>query len=197
MAKISKDTRINYPLILVTASTVGLVASFWQAVERIQMLKNPSAILSCNLSPVVDCSGVLNNKLAAVFGPPNAFIGMVVFSMLLAFGIQRIGGGSWSNLTRKVVVILSKIIMLFSLWFFAVSLYSIGKICIFCVFIWASSMPIGIYGVKDYLGSQAKLPSYQKVAKNFLEKHHLTLLIFIYATLITLFLLKFRGYYFG
>lgn len=189
--------KINYPNLLVGSSLVGLIAAFWQATERINMLKNPDQTLNCNLSPVVDCSGVLGNKLAAVFGPPNAMIGIVVFSMLLAFGLVRLSGGTWSNITQKIVTALSKLIFLFSIWFFWVSLYSIGKICIFCVFIWAVSIPIGIYGVKDYLDSQKKLPKYQKSIKKFLDNHHFTTLVAIYGTMITLFLLKFQEYYFG
>ena len=192
-----KKQTINYPKILVGSAAVGLVASFWQAAERVHMLKYPGEELSCNISPVVDCGGVLTDKLAAVFGPPNAFIGMVIFTLLLAFGLQRLTGGSWSSFVQKLSVILSKIIFLFSVWFFWVSLYSLGKICIFCVFIWAVSMPIGIYGVKDYLDNQKKLPKYQEKMRDFLGKHHFTLLVMVYGILITLFLLRFRDYYFG
>ncbi len=192
-----KKIQITYPRLLVGASTVGLVASFWQAAERVHMLKFPAEELSCNLSPIVDCGGVLNDKLAAVFGPPNALIGVVVFSMLLAFGIARLSGAKWSDFTSKVVVIMSKLIFLFSIWFFWVSLYSLGKICIFCVFIWAASIPIGIYGVKDYLENQKKLPSYQEKMRDFLGKHHFTILVAIYGLMITLFFLRFQDYYFG
>jgi uncharacterized membrane protein len=188
--------KITYPQLLVGASTVGLIASFWQAAERVQMLKFPTDELSCNINPVVDCGGVLGDKLAAVFGPPNAFIGMVIFTLLLAFGIQRLSGGTWSSLVQKMVAVFSKIIFLFSVWFFWVSLYSLGKVCIFCMFIWAASMPIGIYGVKDYLENQKKLPKYQEKMRDFLGKHHFTLLVAIYGLLITLFLLRFREYYF-
>jgi uncharacterized membrane protein len=198
--KSSKNTsaqRISYPKILVFGSLVGLIASFWQAAERVQMLKFPGEALSCNLNPVVDCGAVLGNKLSAVFGPPNAFIGMVVFSMLFAFGLQRLSGGTWTSFTAKFVAAFSKIIMLFSLWFFYISLYSIGKVCIFCLFIWTVSMPIGIYGVKDYLENSKNPPDYQIKIRDFLSKHHFTLLVVVYATLVSLFFLKFSDYYFG
>jgi uncharacterized membrane protein len=193
------EQRVSYPKILVFGSLVGLIASFWQATERIFMLKNPGIDLSCNLSPVVDCGSVLGDRYAAVLGPPNAFIGMVVFTLLLGFGLQRISGGSWTRLVAKLAVIFSIIIFLFSLWFYLVSVYVIGKICIFCVFIWAVSMPIGIYGLKDYLENRANTAGkgIQLTLHNFLNKHHFTLLVTIYATMIALFLLKFREYYFG
>jgi uncharacterized membrane protein len=161
------------------------------------MLKNPGSELSCNLSPVVDCGSVLGDKYAAILGPPNAFIGMVVFTLLLAFGLQRISGGSWTKLVSKLAVIFSIIIFMFSVWFYLISVYVIGKICLFCIFIWAVSMPIGIYGVKDYLENQQNKVSFGKSVSLFLQKHHFTLLVATYAILITLFLLEFNEYYFG
>lgn len=193
----SKSKLLDYPKSLVLLSTVGLVAAFWQASERIQMLKFPGETLSCNLNPVVDCGSVLNNRLAAVFGPPNAFIGMVAFSILLAFGLQRLNGGHWNKIVSKISVSLSVIMFLFSAWFFAVSLYSIGKICIFCIFIWLVSVPIGIYGLKDYCENSEKLSNNQKIVKIFLTKNHSNVLIFVYALMITLFLLRFKDYYFA
>jgi|GEM_PF-2421660 len=193
----TRSQRISYPKILVFGSLIGLIASFWQAAERVQMLKFPGEALSCNLNPVVDCGAVLGNKLSAVFGPPNAFIGIVVFTMLFALGLQRLSGGTWTSFVSKFVAVFSKIIMLFSLWFFWVSLYSIGKVCIFCLFIWTVSMPIGIYGVKDYLENRKNLPNYQMKIRDFLSKYHFSLLVAVYALMVTLFFLKFSDYYFG
>jgi len=192
-----KKMKITYPKLLVGASSIGLIASFWQAAERVTMLKNPGGELSCNINPVVDCGSVLGDNLAAVFGPPNAFIGMVVFTMLLAFGLQRLTGGSWSSFVQKLVVVLSKVMFLFSAWFFWVSLYSLGTVCIFCMFIWAVSVPIGIYGVKDYLESQKKLKGLYSKINNFLQKHHFTVLVTIYSVMIILYFLRFQDYYFA
>lgn len=198
MAKTKKSqSKITYAQILTGSALVGLVASFWQAAERVHMLKYPEQDLSCNLSPVVDCGGVLNDGLAAVFGPPNAMIGMVVFSLLLAFGIQRLSGGEWTEWVRRLVIGFSVIIMLFSLWFFWVSLYTLGKICIFCVFIWAASMPIGVYGAKDFLESREKLTGIMRWKKEFLSKNASAVLLAIYSVMVILFFLRFQDYYFG
>lgn len=192
-----KIQKINYATLLLVASFVGLVASFWQTTERVHMLKYPNDPLSCNLSPVVDCGGVLGDRLSAVFGPPNALIGVVIFTLLFAFALQRVSGGSWSQLVRKVVVTLSIVIMLFSLWFFWVSLYVFSKICIFCVFIWIVSMPIGVYGAKDYLETIKNPQGLFKWKRDFLSKNALTVTVALYGLLIVLFFLKFQDYYFG
>jgi uncharacterized membrane protein len=54
-----------YAWVLTLGGSLGLIAMTWQASERIHMLKNPGVSLNCNLNPVVDCGGVLGNKLAA------------------------------------------------------------------------------------------------------------------------------------
>lgn len=193
-----RQTYINkYPLMLTLASFVGLVASFWQAAERVHMLKYPSAVLNCNISPVVDCSGVLDNKLAALFGFPNAFLGIVMFSVLFTAGLLLLTGGSFSKIFHKIVMAVSTVLILFSAWFFSVSLYSIGKICLFCIFIWAVSVPIFWYGLLYYYSSAYKLKSWQTKVLAFAKGNHLFVVFVTYVVMITLFLLKFSDYYFG
>ena len=193
MAKVNDN---NYPLTLTLASLTGLVAAFWQAAERVHMLRFPADPLNCNLSPVVDCGSVLGDKLSSVFGPPNALIGVVAFSLLLAFGLQRLSGGQWSRLSRKIVLGLSLIMILFSLWFFWVSLFVLGKICLFCIFIWAASIPIGVYGVKDFLDSSYRLSPTLTRIKEFIAVNYLIITVAVYLIMIGLFLLRFQEYYF-
>lgn len=194
--KKNPNFKLSYPQVLTAASAIGLIASFWQAAERVQMLKHPSDPLSCNLSPIVDCGGVLSNKAAAIFGPPNALIGIVVFSLLLAFGLQRLSGGQWTNLVQRTVMTLSAVMFLFSMWFFAVSVYSIGKICIFCIFIWFSSVPIVMLTIKDVAVHAKQLPKPLKVISDLVTDNTVTLIVYVYFVMITLFLLHFREYYF-
>lgn len=195
--KVHTSTLFTYPRMLVGLSSIGLIASFWQAAERVHMLKFPAQPLSCNISPVVDCSGVLNQRVSAIFGPPNAFIGMVAFTLLLAFGMQRATGGEWTRPVRFVVVALSKIMLLFSLWFFTVSVFSIGKICIFCIAIWFVSVPLAIFGMKDFFEHQKFRSSLYNRVGAILTRYPLTIAIYIYLAMIATFFVHFSDYYFG
>ena len=186
-----------FPKILTAGSLVGLVASFWQAAERVHMLKNGAQNLQCNLNPVIECGGVLSHRLAALFGFPNAFIGMVVFAMLLAAGLFLLSGVKPNLFFRRFVMALSTILILFSFWFFGVSLYVIGKVCIFCIFIWAASVPIFWYGLLDYLSASKRSSNWQDFVYQFGTKNHLSVLITVYAVMLAMFLLKFKEYYFG
>lgn len=187
----TKLTKIHSYTLFIGGLT-GLVAMIWQASERISMLKNPSTPLNCNLSPVVDCGVVLSNRLSALFGFPNAFIGVAIFSMLSIIGLAGVCGVKFNQAFKKVILTLSTILILFSMWFFAVSLYSIGKICIFCVVGWIASVPIFVYSFMIYVRDNKYLKYYR-----FLKSNHLTVIFTWYITLIVLFLYRFRDYYFS
>jgi uncharacterized membrane protein len=186
-----------YPKILTGGSLVGLIASFWQAVERVHMLKTDSFSLSCNLNPVIDCGSVLDHRLSALFGFPNAFIGMVVFAMLFAAGVFLLSGSKPTLIFRRFVMALSTVLILFSFWFFGVSLYVIGKVCLFCIFIWAASVPLFWYGALYYLQESNRKKRWQQAIYQFGIKNHLNVLAAVYTVMFMLFLINFKDYYFG
>lgn len=194
-----KKPNINtqFPYILLTTSLVGLVASFWQSVERVGMLKNPEAPLGCNLNPIMDCSGVLDDGLSALFGFPNSFMGIVLFSVLFTASILLIFGGVFTKKFGTFVLAIGTIMTLFPLWFFLASLYSIGKICLFCIFIWLAVVPMGWYGVLYWLESQKKLKSWQKKLQKFGANNYYIVPFVLYVMMFALFLIRFRDYYFG
>lgn len=186
-----------YPKILFVSATVALIASFWQAAERIHMLKNPTVELSCTLNPVVDCGGVMSHRLAALFGFPNTFIGMVMFSMLAMAGLLLLFGGRFTRTFHSVVLGLSTVALLFSVWFFGVSLYVIGKICLFCLVIWPASIILFWYGLLYWLSKQAKLSDWQQKVYAYGSKNHWLPVVYVFLLMFILFLSKFREYYFG
>ncbi len=187
-----------YPLVLSIGGVLGLVAMTAQAAERIHMLKNPSAELSCNLSPIVDCSGVLNDRLAAVMGFPNALLGMIFFAILATSGLVLLSGGKFTGWFKHFVMAVSTVLILFSVWFFGVSLYVLGKICVFCVVGWVVSVPMFWYGLLYYLQSlSGKITSKTAAFTNFGSKHHLDVVLVLYAVMLLLLLYRFRDYYFN
>lgn len=177
--------------VLLLGGGAGLVAMTWQASERIHMLKNPGTTLSCNLNPIVDCGSVLGNKLSALFGFPNAFIGMIVFSMLVLSGLFIYVGVKPNKAFRSIVLILASVLLGFSFWFFAVSLYVIAKVCIFCVVGWVVSVPIFTYTLANWRESnKSKLSA-------FFASNHINIIVSTYVIMLMMFLFTFSDYYFG
>lgn len=176
--------------VLSLGGLAGTVAMTWQAAERIHMLKNPGVILSCNLNPVVDCGTVLANRWAALFGFPNAFIGMIVFAMLMLSGVFMLLGTAPNRAYRNVVMTLASILLGFSVWFFGMSLYVIGKICIFCVVGWIVTIPIFTYTVANWTKADGKIG-------RFVRQNHINILVVAYVIMLALYLIKFSDYYFG
>jgi len=193
-----KDSVLNkwFPSMLVVGSLIGLIASFWQVVERINMLKNPGAELSCNLNPVIDCGSVLGNRWAALFGFPNALIGIVMFTLLLAFGLAVMAKVDAKKWYWKVLAVVATILILFSVWFFGMSLFVIGKVCIFCLFIWAVSVPIFLYTF-DWLILNNHLSGSWTTSKAvvWMRNNHTEIVAASYVIAIVLYLYRFRDYY--
>lgn len=186
-----------YSWILTVGGGAGLVAMTWQAAERITMLKDPAKLLSCNLNPVVDCGTVLSHRLSALFGFPNAFIGMAVFAMMFLAGVLLLTGNRPNRAFKNVILSLSTILLLFSAWFFGVSLYVIGKICIFCAVGWIASVPIFTLSLLYWAdGRDGKTGPSAKLAK-FIAANYLSIIVAVYAVMLALYLYNFRDYYFG
>ncbi len=181
--------------VLTVGGLSGVIAMTMQASERITMLKNPTVPLSCNLNPIIDCGTVLDNRLAALFGFPNAFIGMIVFAGLALSGLFLITGTKPNKAYRNIVMALSTILLGFSIWFYSVSLYVIAKICIFCLVGWFVSIPIFVYSFAQWAsGSNNK--SLQK-AGEFFQKNHINIIVVSYVIMALMYVLKFQEYYFG
>lgn len=186
-----------YPRLLTLGSLVGLIASFWQVVERIHMLKEPGVSLSCNINPVIDCGSVLGNRWAALFGFPNALLGIVMFTILFTIGLMLLSGVELKRWFWKVLFGVSVMLILFSVWFFGMSLYVIGKVCIFCLFIWAVSVPIFLYGmewlqVNNYF--RKNVASSKLVA--WTHTYQTEIVVASYILMAMMFFYRFRDFYF-
>ena len=121
-------------IIITTGSAIGLVASFIQMMDKITLLKDNGAILTCNINTTLSCSSVLNSQQASVLGPPNALISTIMFCFLLAIGLVGLTGGVVSRQMRLITQFLALFTLAFGFWFLMQSIFVIGSLCIYCVF---------------------------------------------------------------
>lgn len=121
-------------------SLFGLWASFTIMVEKVASLSVEKFSPSCNINPFLSCSNVMDSPQASTFGFPNALLGIVGFSMLLAFGVIGALGVAYP----KIVYWLANLGLVFaagfSLYLFTQTTYVIGSICLYCVCVWFASL---------------------------------------------------------
>lgn len=126
--------------VLLGASTVALIAAFVLSLEKIHLLSNPDAILSCSFNLVLNCSVVMQSWQSSVFfGIPNMYIGLVSFPVLIAVAVAALWGGAHFKkgflLAMNIGVLLGTI---FAYWLFFQSLYVIQVLCPWCLVVTVS-----------------------------------------------------------
>lgn len=111
-----------------------MAAAALQIVEKITLLKNKDAILSCDLNSVFSCSNVLNAWQSSVFGFPNSIICLILFTIFTTSGMVGATGGTLTRNYRVSLQVLSLMTLGFALWFLTQSIYVINSLCILCIF---------------------------------------------------------------
>jgi uncharacterized membrane protein len=148
MAKLGKtklDSYQKFALALIGLSTVGLAAAFILMLEKIELLKNPAAQLSCNINPVVSCGSVILSKQAEAFGFANPIIGLVSFAVIITIGMGMLAGAKykrWFWLGLQSGTIFGA---LFITWLFYEAVYQIKALCPYCIVVWAMVIPLFVY----------------------------------------------------
>jgi uncharacterized membrane protein len=188
----------SYHFILMAGSVVGLVASFLLTLSTLELFKNPSANIPCNLNPFVSCTNAALAWQGSVFGFPNSILGLIAFSMLFAIGVMLYSGGR----AKKPLWLLVNLGLLaavgFVHWFIYQSLYSLGTLCVYCMTVWVVAWPLFIYTTVWNLKENHFSLSVQnsKFAK-LIETHHLALTLGWYLLIILLILMKFKDFFFS
>lgn len=142
-------------VLLVVGGLLGLVASATLAIERIELLKNPDYVPSCNFGAVLSCSNVMESAQAEAFGFSNPLIGLVCFPIVVTIGAIVISGVRlpewiWAGLQIGVVFGVA-----FVTWLQFHSFFTIKFLCPWCILVWFVTIPIFWYVTMRNLGSWA------------------------------------------
>jgi uncharacterized membrane protein len=128
--------------IMTIGGAVGVVAAFLQTLEKLALLTNANASLPCDLNSVFSCSVVLSSWQASLFGFPNSIMCLTLFTIFTVVGLVGFTGGTISKGMRLGTQALSLFTLGFALWFLWQSTYSIGALCIFCLFCFAGLLMV-------------------------------------------------------
>ena len=152
----------NLYITMTIASIIGFIASFWQMIEKIAILKAPTEPLVCNINAVFNCSNILNVWQSSVFGFPNSLMCIAFFSIMLAIGLVGWTGGTINKTLRIVMQGFTLFFICFGFWYLWQSIFAVGAICIFCLFCYAAVLAISFAWLRI---NQHDLPIGKKAKK--------------------------------
>jgi uncharacterized membrane protein len=128
--------------IITIGGLVGMTAAFMQTLEKLTLLKNAHATLTCNFNSVFSCSNVLNAWQSSVLGFPNSIMCLVLFTIFTVAGAAGLANSKLSRGMRLGVQSLSLFTLAFALWFLGESIYVIHSLCVFCIFCFAGLLMV-------------------------------------------------------
>ncbi|WP_152362663.1 vitamin K epoxide reductase family protein [Microlunatus speluncae] len=131
-----------YPLLLIICGAIGFVSAMVLTIERIHLLQDPEAKLSCDISPFVACGPVMSSPAGALFGFPNPLLGIGGFAVVITVGAALLSGARFANWFKISFAVGTLLSAVFITWLQSQSLYVIGKLCPWCMLVWAITIPI-------------------------------------------------------
>lgn len=184
------------PWLLALCGIIGFFASFILTVEKIELIKDPSFIPSCNLSPIVSCGSVMKTPQAEAFGFTNSLMGIGGFAIVATIGMALLAGARFKRWFWLGLGAGALFGVVFIHWLFSQSVYVIGALCPYCMVVWAVTIPIfwytTLYNLRE---GHIKLPHALHGVVSVLQKYHVTVLYLWYLAIIIAILIQFWSYW--
>lgn len=184
------------PYILIVGGCLGLLSAVILMIDKVHLLKNPDALLGCDINPVVACGSVIATHQASAFGFPNPIIGIAGFAIVITIGMALLAGAQfkrwfWQGLQAGVIFGIG-----FVGWLQFQSIYRIGALCPYCMVVWSVMIPIFWY-ITLYNLRQGHIPTPKplKAFVAFLQHHHGDIVLIWYLIIIGLILHRFWYYW--
>ncbi len=124
---------------MLVSSLLSLIASFVLSIEAVTLAGDPGASLACDINAVISCGTVGSSWQSALFGFPNAFLGLVAEPVVITLAVASLGGvrfPRWFMFSAQVVYTLG---LIFAYWLFQQSMFVIGALCPWCLLVTVST----------------------------------------------------------
>ncbi|GAC78199.1 Uncharacterized membrane protein [Gordonia malaquae] len=121
---------------LLVLGVLGLAAAAMLTIERIELLINPQADLSCNFNPIISCGSVMETAQARFFGFPNPILGLPAFAVIITTAVLSIGRVKlprWYWIGQTIGASLGWIFVHYLIF---QSAFRIGALCPYCMVVW-------------------------------------------------------------
>ncbi len=163
--------------VMAIGAALGLIASFTLSVEAIQIAKNANTVLSCDINAAISCGAVGRTPQASLLGFPNAFIGVVSFSVMLTVAAAGLMGTRFPKLFMYLAWLGAMAGFIFAAWMFLTSVFVIGVLCPWCLTTDVATLAV-LWALTRYNMREHNLYVFkrmQKAATNCVQKNYDTL----------------------
>jgi uncharacterized membrane protein len=184
------------PWLFLICGLIAMVASVMLSIEVFDRLKDPHFVPICNLNPVLSCTSVADSTQAHLFGFPNYFIGIAGYAAVAAIGAAMLAGAKLKRWFWRVIEVGLLFAIAFLSWLQFQTLYRIGALCIFCMIVWAATIPLFWYtSLYNLRQKNLKTPARLQRLVNFAQRHHGDILVLWFVIIIGLILKRFWYYW--
>jgi uncharacterized membrane protein len=111
----------------------GLISSFTLSVEKIHLIKDAGAQLSCNFNVVLNCASVMKTWQAELFHFPNSYIGLMAYPVVITVAVAALSGVKFPRKFMFAAQIGYGLGLIFAYWLFFQSVYVIQVLCPWCL----------------------------------------------------------------
>lgn len=139
---VSAQRPLGLSIALVVGGAAGTLAALALMLEKIHLLENPDARLSCNLSVLVGCSTNLNSVQGSVFGFPNPLLGLMFWPGVVATGVALLAGARFAGWFWVLFSLAMTAALALVVWFVGQSVFVLGVLCPWCMATWAVTIPL-------------------------------------------------------
>jgi uncharacterized membrane protein len=191
-----RDLSAVLPWLLLIGGLIAMAASIMLSVEVFDRLKNPHYVPICNLNPVLSCTSVADSSQSHLFGFPNYFIGIAGYGAVSAFGAALLAGAKFKRWLWQLIEVGVLFAISFLTWLQFETIYRIGALCIFCMIVWAATIPIFWYTTLYNLrAGNLKTPERLRGIVGFAQRHHGDIVVLWFVIIIVLILKRFWYYW--
>ncbi|PID98161.1 MAG: vitamin K epoxide reductase [Actinobacteria bacterium] len=123
---------------MIISGIASLYASLVLSVEAWQLASDSAANFGCDVNEVISCSTVAQSPQAQVLGFPNAFLGILFSTVILAISIALLGNVRFPRWYMLGAQAFYTVGLFFALWLFIQSFFVIHVLCPWCLLVFAT-----------------------------------------------------------
>ena len=192
-----KTIQKRLPYLYIIAGFISFVSAFIITLDKMKLMADPSYIPPCSINPVIGCGAVMQSWQASLFGFPNPLLGIAGFAIVITVGFAMLSGAKFKQWFWRGMEIGTFLATVFIYWLFYQAVFKIGSLCLYCMVVWAMTIPIFWYTLLANV-KERRLKIFRKA--NWGEwalKYSTWILVAMYLVIALAILIHFRGYFFG